>query len=138
MRSIAPPILLLLAACAGAPASPMPAAATPVALIDTAWTIAEVGGQAVPDPTRATLRITGGRVEGRAVCNRFRGPVALDGTSLRFDALVGTRMACPPPAMDAERRIFRAFADARRWRAEADGGVSLLGEGDTVVMRLSR
>ena len=141
MRLFALSLLLLAGACAGAPPSAAPPATpAPVAsgaLTDTDWTIAEAGGQAVPEPARATLRIAGGRAAGRAVCNRFMGPVVLDGASLRFDALATTRMACPPALIEAERRILRAFAAARSWRAEDDGAV-LLDERGGAVMRLRR
>lgn len=55
----------------------------------------------------------GGKVAGNLGCNRFGGGFRQKGAALRFTSLMGTRMACPGPAMATEARVSAAL-DATR------------------------
>jgi len=114
---------LLAPACAGAETLPGPR-----------WTIAAIDGQPAARPADITFSAEG-RASGATGCNRFTGGYTLDGPSLRFGAVAGTRMACLPDAMEQEQRIHRAFDAVRGWRQ--DGSAMLLtGEDGTVLLRL--
>ena len=78
-----------------------------------------------------------GRLVGAGGCNRLMGSWKQDGPQLQFGQVAGTRMACPPPAMEQERRFHEALEAVRGWRAEGDALLLTDGTGAT-VLRLVR
>jgi putative lipoprotein len=130
-------LALLVAACrtsspdVGGPVS----AAT---LVGTAWLVEDIGGRAVVDGVRSTLTFESAeRVVGSTACNRYFAPVTLSGATLRFGTGGSTRMACPPPVMDQERRFLEALTAVRTYRL-AGATLHLLDETGRGVLRLTR
>ncbi len=103
-----------------------------------AWVAASIGGTPVPPLHRADITFTAvGQVHGTTGCNRFMGGFTLDGGTLRFSPIAGTRMACEPTAMDQEMRFHEALSATRGWRP--DGPALLLtNDAGDVVLRLVR
>ncbi len=104
-----------------------------------AWVVDAIGAtrQAGGAPRADITFAAEGRAHGTTGCNRFTGGFTLDGASLRFGPVAGTRMACAPPAMDQERRFHEALDAVRGWRA--DGAALLLTDGaGATVLRLVR
>lgn len=88
-----------------------------VTLAGTEWLLEDLGGRGVVDRAQATLAfVDTGRVAGRATCNRFNGPLVLDGERVvRAGPFASTRMACPGEALaEQERRYLQALAEAER------------------------
>ncbi|MCU0984370.1 MAG: META domain-containing protein [Acetobacteraceae bacterium] len=114
-------------ACAAEPASPQ-----------GAWVAEEIGG-ATPVPGEAASLEIGadGAVSGSTGCNRFRGRAEIGTGTLTFSPLATTRMACPGPAMEQERRFLEALAASRRYRVEA-GMLTLLGADGGALARFRR
>ena len=91
------------------------------------WTLAEIGrGGPVPDGISITLTFQGDRVAGSGGCNRYFGTVtSTTPGELAFSAMGTTQMACPDPAMGAERKYLRSLARASSYSFV--GGRLLLG-----------
>ena len=109
---------------ADAPAPPgevqAPIDSVPAELLGTRWRLAEFdAGEAVPEAIEITAEFRQGGIAGRSACNRYTGPVAIDlgAGTIRFGALVSTKMACPQPQMESETRYLGAL--------ERAGGISL-------------
>lgn len=119
--------------CEGAVAS--------VPLTGTYWRLIELPGDeaiAVDPALRAHLVLDAeqGRVSGSSGCNRLAGTFTVEGEALSFGPLAGTRMACPPPAMELERRFHAALASVTRYAI--DGETLTLASSDGPVARFER
>ena len=100
-----------LAGCVAAPEGPLPGG-----LAGTAWRATTLAGQPLDDSTAVTLEfVASDRVAGKAACNRYNGPLQIVDGQLRFEPLVTTRMACPPPLMAAEATFLAALEGAQRF-----------------------
>lgn len=109
--------------------------AWPVGLL---WVAEDIGGRGVVDRLRTTLTLDAdGRAHGSGGCNRFTGGYALEGTTLRFQRMASTQMACMPAAMEQERHFHEALAGVRGWRME-NGLLHLTDEAGATLVRLSR
>ncbi len=111
----------VLAGCAGAPRD---------LLTGPAWTVFEVGGEAVESGITATIAFDAEppQVHGSSGCNRFAGGYVLSGEGLSFAApLASTMMACDDPQMALERRFLDALAGVDRFDLAQDGHLVLLG-----------
>lgn len=107
-------------------------------LAGTEWRVTDIGGKAPETGIASTISFNeGGRVSGRAGCNRFFGSVALDGAAMKFGAIGSTRMACPGPAMQQESLFLAALAKAERYEMQ---GAELLiyAQGFTKPLRFAR
>ncbi len=107
----------------------------PASLADTQWTIVEIDGRPVSGETYH-LGFTGDRLSGQAGCNRFSGPYAAGDGTFMPGAVISTRMACPEPRMDHERRALQMLQGPVR--IEHPDGDSLRLSGNGVTMRLRR
>jgi heat shock protein HslJ len=65
------------------------------------------------------------RLSGTAGCNRFSGGWKQDGPTLKLGPIASTMMACPPPAMDIERRVLAVLEAVTSVTYTADGGAIL-------------
>lgn len=115
----------VLTGCGGDPAS----------LLAGEWRLVAAGGSALPEG--GTIRLDGGQVSGRAVCNRFTGGYDLTGEGLRFTPLAATKMACPGEGMQAEASIFAALAAVDRFDLDDGGRLVLIG-GDVSLLEATR
>lgn len=64
-----------------------------------------------------TLRHDGGKLGGRAACNRYSAAASMGAQpgDLSLGPAVSTKMACPEPAMSAERRFLEQLAGSNRF-----------------------
>jgi heat shock protein HslJ len=78
------------------------------------WVLIELGrGRPLPDDVEISLIFQDDRVSGSSGCNNyFAGVMAPNPGELGFNGMGATRMACPEPVMDVERRYLSALADA--------------------------
>ena len=129
-----PTILAVLAAALPLLACATTGAVAGRALGDGEWRLVELGGSAAvagEGPAgAASLRFAAdsGRVTGSTGCNRLAGPYTVDGESLRFGALVSTRMACVDPARQRQEADFMRALEGTRRHAVAGDTLALLGD----------
>lgn len=102
---------ILLCACAiGGPASQGMA----MDLIGSRWSlhafVTTEKHQPVPEEVEITLVFDAARVGGNGGCNRYGASYEVKGTELSFGAVMATRMACPGPGMQLEKRFFAVLA----------------------------
>lgn len=78
------------------------------------WVLIELGrDQPLPEDVEISMVFQDDRVSGRSGCNSyFAGVMALNPGELGFNGMGTTRMACPEPVMDLERRYLSALAGA--------------------------
>ena len=78
------------------------------------WVLIEFGPeQHLPEDVEISLLFQDDRVSGSSGCNSyFAGIMAPNAGKLAFNGMGATRMACPEPVMDLERRYLSALAGA--------------------------
>lgn len=117
-----------LKGCGGDPASLLAQHAW--SIVSVAATPAEAG-----QPTEMTFA-RDGQVSGSAGCNRFAGGYELTGETLTFGPLAATNMACPPPLMEQESRVFELLQAVRGFDVTPGGELVLLApDGRRLVAR---
>lgn len=144
---VAPLLALLLGACTAGPVGLAPTLAPErpadggdgeqingqqretMEMTGTNWILVYtvVGGDAtvpVPASARVSFTIAEGRVSGNSGCNRFSGPVTLEGDSINFGPLASTRMACAEELMRLEEAVLDLLGKATRFTA-SDGELRL-------------
>jgi putative lipoprotein len=123
----------------GAPMEKELAAAVQSPLIGTSWLAEDIGGRGVIDNAQTTITFDAeGRVAGSGGCNRYFGPVTIEGSTISFGDLGATRMACVPALMDQEQKFFDALAATRSYRFDDPGNkLVFLGEDSTILVRFS-
>jgi len=114
------------------------AAATP--LLGTDWLLVQVGvtpaQREAPGRSRAAhivLRSEGDRYEGSSGCNRIFGSFRLDGEALSLAPVASTKMACPGPLMQQEKKLIAALDATTRYRTS--GHVLQLFAGEKLLAR---
>ncbi len=74
------------------------------------------GGGGVIDNAQATLAFPEAeKVSGNGSCNRFFGPVKIEGDLIQVGPLGSTRMACPQAVMHQETKYLNALQAAERF-----------------------
>jgi heat shock protein HslJ len=78
------------------------------------WILVELGReQPLPEDVEISLVFQDDRVSGSSGCNTYFAGVSAPGPGkLEFNGMGATRMACPEPEMDLERRYLQALAGA--------------------------
>ncbi len=108
-------------------------------ILETDWVLIEIDGVAMSDGDerlRASIRVSARpdnlesdaliadaancTVTGNAGCNRYRGSCRVTAQAIAFGTLAVTRMLCPPPTMELERRFLAALAGRSQWTAVHD------------------
>jgi heat shock protein HslJ len=90
----------------------------PRALVGTVWTLETVGtgGDGVASPvagSEVTLELAeDGTATGSGGCNSFRTSYRTEGTSITFEPVAATEMACEPEVADQEASVFQALESA--------------------------
>ncbi len=109
-------------------------------LLATAWLAEDIGGHGVVDRARSTMEfVKPEQVSGLAGCNRYFGPVSLNGSTISFGNLAATRMMCPDTLMDQEQRFLEALSKAKRLEFAHEGQILLLyADRPEPVLRFSR
>lgn len=90
------------------------------------WEIILVDGQAVTG--RPNIRFERGRVSGSSGCNSFSGAFHRTGTTLSFEPVIATQMACPNPLGAQEAAVFSLLSPRVQIRFPRDS-VMLLSNG---------
>jgi heat shock protein HslJ len=108
----------------------------PETLADTAWSIVEIDGLAV-EGQNYFLQFGAGRLSGQAGCNRFSGAYAMAGDRLTPGPVIATRMACPGPRMEHERRALQVLSGPVEARHPDGDTLVLTGNGGTIRLRRS-
>ncbi len=130
--------LALMAACATRD-TPTVANAASAPLIDSQWRLSTLDGQMLANPPGAqqvhfALQPRNTGVIGFSGCNRMLGRYALEGETLKFDAMGGTKMACLDEArMTLEQRFVSMFAHVARWKITARELALLDAEGKSIA-----
>lgn len=94
-------------------------------LTNTYWKLVELDGarvSMVPEQERE-VRITlddNGKVTGFTGCNRVMGGYTMAADVLRFTQLAGTRMMCPPPAMQLESAVLANLNSVTGFRIDGE------------------
>ena len=108
------PVLALVASLLCA----LPVIAAPIDLSGR-WLAEDIGGGGVIDRLQTVLEIRDdGAVSGSGGCNRFAGHAEIGDGTIRFGPIAGTKMMCPPAAMDQEMTFFAALPQAASWRID--------------------
>jgi heat shock protein HslJ len=81
------------------------------------WVLVELGWQQpAPEEPAISLNFQQDKVSGNAGCNSyFAGVIATTPGELGFNGMGATRMACPEPVMDVERRYLKTLSGASRY-----------------------
>lgn len=118
---------LAIAQPAGTPGTAAAAFEGPV------WRLVQIGGKDDAKiaglPEAVTVRFQGGRLQGFGGCNQLAGSYRLEGERLTIDAIAGTMMACPPPAMGIETAFKAALSGVLIARV-VDDRLTLAAESD--------
>ena len=122
--------LVSLAACQGGVESVVEAGE----LIGRSWVLESVDGGSVtgakPRPDLAFADEL--KFSGLAGCNRFFGQGNLEESRFVTGAVGTTRMACPPPQEELERKVLAVLTNGCEIELEG-GGLTLRGGGHTLV-----
>ena len=108
-----------------------------LSLEDSAWRIEAIEGSAVIADSEATIRFDAdGRVSGRSGCNAFSGSASIEAGGIVLGPLAATRMACPPPLMDQEQRLFQALDQVRAYSMDEDSRLDLKSAAGVTLIEL--
>jgi heat shock protein HslJ len=104
-------------------------------LAGTSWVAEDIDGRGVLGDVQSTLVFDAAqRISGRAACNQYFGTVERgQGARLLLKPAGTTRMACPDPVMDQERRFLDALATITTYRRERTTLLLLNSEGTTKI-----
>lgn len=130
-------LVLLLAACTGAPERAGPAAG----IVGPVWVAEEIAGAVASGEAPITLQLgADGNASGRGGCNDYGGPYTLAGDALGFGPLAATKMACAPALMDQEQRYSDTLAQVARYAVADDRALLLMmtGQGKWIRFRRDR
>lgn len=111
------------------------------ALASQHWDLVEWSGRTLPEGT--TLRLDfdaeSGRFSGTTGCNRTSGAFKVKGSTLRFGngkgGFASTLMACPEPAMSAERSYVDELGAVTRYKISGNRLVLRTAKGVTLTYR---
>ena len=102
---------VVLAGCA----AHAPSSSTPK-LAGTSWRLVDLAGiEVLVEPAPTIAFPDEGRVAGSGSCNRFFGSATISGDSIALGSLGATKMACPEPIMEQEKRYLEALGNATRF-----------------------
>lgn len=116
--AVAAALAVTLAACGeSASVTPAPAAADlKTSLWPSSWIATEIAGKPVVTGSEPTLIFDAdGKVSGNGTCNRFAGPSTIEAGTLKFGALISTKMACVGEGLnEQETAYFAALGTAEK------------------------
>lgn len=110
--------------------------ASTLPLLNTPWRLTKLGAEVIENPAgeRAVnflLQPSSTNIVGFSGCNRMFGRYALDGPTLKFDGMGGTRMFCQAN-MELEQKFLAMFQNVAGWKI-AGGTLQLLDANATSV-----
>jgi heat shock protein HslJ len=111
--------------------------ASALPLLNTEWRLTQLGGEVVDNPAgehavNFLLQPSSTNLVGFSGCNRMFGRYALEGASLKFDGLGGTRMFCEA-RMPLEQKFLAMFSQVTRWEITGSTLRLLDGNGKTAA-----
>jgi heat shock protein HslJ/uncharacterized membrane protein len=102
----------------------------PADLLEGTWRLIDFPGVTEPDGADVTLEVLrGGRIAGKAGCNRFMGGMTLSGEGLTLEPGGMTMMACPDDLMAFERAFLDRLAEVTQFDFDEVGQLTLLVNG---------
>jgi heat shock protein HslJ len=101
------------------PAQPKEQPVSGNTLDGTSWTLATLNGQPALQVAPVTLNFAVGKAAGSDGCNSYTGGYAADGTSIKFDQMASTLMACAEPVMKQASTYMQALAQAATYKTDA-------------------
>ena len=105
------------------------------------WTLVALGNSAVPAAGRpVTLRFDAGenRASGLAPCNQYSGPYTMTRDSLRFGAIISTKMACTDDSRNLLEQKYLGGLSAVTTYQQADSTLTLLSTAGEIARFRSR
>lgn len=107
-------------------------------LVGTEWVLTELTGKPFvlsEGLTTPTFKLDATRLQasGTSGLNRFAGAYELNGNSLKFGPLMGTRRAGPPAAMAAEDAFLAALRQVNGWTITRNQ-LALTAQGKTLLL----
>jgi len=89
-------------------------------LVNTHWRVTMLGGEVIENPpgerdVHFTLQENNLVVTGNSGCNRMFGHYALNGDSIKFDQMGGTKMFCEA-RMELEQKFLEMFSAVTGWK----------------------
>ena len=106
----------------------------PEQLDGTNWRVISIDGAPPVAGRPAEFAFEGGRISGRAGCNRLSGSFASDGTRLTVGSVAATRMACEPALMAQEARVLVLLRQSLGISFDGRGRMVLSAGGATMVL----
>jgi heat shock protein HslJ len=92
------------------------------------WQALELQDKPVSTPVPVTLSFTEGRASGRSGCNQYSGAVEYGAGTIRFQAMISTKMACVEDGvMQTEASYLQALQGAETWNIDAAGKLTIEG-----------
>ena len=92
------------------------------------WQAVELQDKPVSTPVPVTLSFTEGRASGRGGCNQYSGAVEYGAGTIRFQAMISTKMACAQDGvMQTEATYLQALQAAQTWDIDAAGKLTIEG-----------
>jgi len=92
------------------------------------WQAVELQDKPVSTPVPVTLSFTEGRASGRSGCNQYSGAVEYGAGTIRFQAMISTKMACVEEgAMLTEATYLQALQAAETWDIDTAGKLTIDG-----------
>jgi heat shock protein HslJ len=83
------------------------------------WRVEQVKDGDAFDASKTSFEfLPNGRMAATLGCNRMMGEPEIHGDKISFSQVAGTRMACPPPLDQLERKFSAALEATRTYRIE--------------------
>jgi heat shock protein HslJ len=106
-------------------------------LLNTPWRLTQLGDEVIDNPAgeqavNFLLQPSSTNLVGFSGCNRMFGRYALDGATLKFDGLGGTRMFCEA-SMSLEQKFLAMFDKVAGWKISGTTLQLLDGSNKTVA-----
>ena len=104
-------------------------------VLNKEWLLAAIGKEKITTDTGKTpwIKLSEGRVSGFSGCNRMIGSYALDGNTLTFGALGGTKMLCFD-AQELEDKFLQTLQKTQYWKCKK-GKLSLFDKDKKEIMK---
>jgi heat shock protein HslJ len=118
-------LMLSISACQSAPEANAEEATSTAELRNTLWKLTEIDCKAVQTgegQRMASLTLTTEESQARIVtaCNRGSAGYSVNGSAIKFDVAMSTKMMCEPEPMKQEAAFFKAIEDATRYEIKGE------------------
>ena len=104
-------------------------------ILDNEWIVTEIGKEKVTVSVEKTpwIKLSEGRISGFSACNRLMGSYTLEGETLTFSQLGGTKMFCFD-TQDLEDRFLQTLAKTHFWKQKC-GKLCLFDKDKELIMK---